>query len=364
MGISTRNLELDALRAGSILLVVFAHSRFSFVPGGFGVTTFFVISGFIITKLIVNEVTKYRDFSLWKFYARRFWKIAPPFVFIIVCPSIIAWKIQDIELIKFLSQILFFFNWIKISSGTEGVMLGTGVVWSLSIEEQFYLVVAILTWAARKNKYKNLSKYLLMVFTWAWFYSLSSRIYISFIDQSKNIYDDTGNLSRIYLGTDTRMSSICAGAILAILAPKLAHFINSNFQKRIFLCAVGISIPILLVISLLIRNNHFRDTFRYSMQELAICLLILIGPILGWTPLKLKKTLETRIVQMIGVSSYCIYLSHLILILVFQQLFSSPRKPNQFLLDLAFATTAISLGTALYLITDKPFETMRRKYRR
>jgi len=178
------------------------------------------------------------------------------------------------------------------------------------------------------------------------------------------MYDETGNLPRIYLGTDTRMSSICAGAMLAIIAPKLLLFINSKLRKKELLWGFLGVLSTLFIISLLIRNNHFRDTFRFSLQELATCLLILLGPILGWTPQSLRKAIQSRFVQLIGVSSYCIYLSHLMLILLFQKLFVSSQGSFHVLIDFAFASTTIVIGIILYWITDKPFEAMRLRFRR
>jgi peptidoglycan/LPS O-acetylase OafA/YrhL len=364
MRTSSRNVELDALRAGSVLLVVFAHSRFSFVPGGLGVTIFFVISGYIITKLILNEVTRNGDISLWKFYLRRFWKLAPPFLLIIVVPSILTWKVERIDLTKFLSQILFFFNWIKISSGSDGVMRGTSVVWSLSIEEQFYVVVALFACVARYIEYKTFSKYLLAVFLAAWVFSTTSRIYHSYIGQNNNIYDATGNLPRIYLGTDTRMSSICAGAILAIVSQNVHYSTNLKLAKNNWLYILSFVVSTMFIVSLTIRNPHFRDILRFSLQELATCLLITLGPILGWTPKILRRIIQLRLVQIIGRSSYCIYLSHLMLLLFFQTLTTDFEGPFLILIELVIAAITLFIGVLLYLTTDKPFERMRTRFRR
>jgi peptidoglycan/LPS O-acetylase OafA/YrhL len=361
--IKKRNTDLDALRALSVLLVVFAHSGFSLIPGGLGVTIFFVISGYIITKLILSEVERTGNFSIWKFYGRRFWKIAPPFVIIIIIPTLFTWKIQHISLERFLSQVFFLYNWVKLDTGSEGVLSGTGVVWSLSIEEQFYIVVALSTFFLCLRSFRNLSKYLLCIFASAWIFSTVMRVNFSYFGSYLDYHDDTGNLPRIYLGTDTRMSSICAGAVLAILARNSNLISYLRIKKKFLLPLAYIIILISFVLSLTIRTFHFRDTLRFTLQEISTCLLVTLGPILGWTSHYLKHLIQSRIIQLIGLASYCIYLSHLMVMLAVERHLSYSNGVSSEFIKIASSVLSILIGILLYLISDKPFEGMRLRFR-
>lgn len=364
MNPSKRNQALDALRAISVVLVVLAHSGFNLIPGGLGVTIFFVISGFIITKLIVSEIERTGDFKIGAFYLRRFWKIFPPFLFIVVLPSIITWQFNELSIKRIISQIFFYFNWDKIFNGSKGVLPGSQVVWSLSIEEQFYIVVAALTYGIVRTNIKRLKALLLGVFTFFWIISFMLRIYFSVISTIPQIHDETGNMARIYLGTDTRMSAICSGAMLALLAE------NNSFKRslthltfnRIFL--IGLTIPTLIFSSLVWRQENFRDTLRFSLQELATCLAILLLVVLGRIPKILKVFISLRIVQIIGVASYCIYLSHLILIIFILGQINQSNSESSWIFRISLTIIALTVGTVLYTIADRPFEKFRARSRR
>ena len=139
-----RYAHIDAMRAFAVLLVVFSHAGLSFVPGGSGVTIFFAISGFIITYLILRERDKTGGFDVAGFYIRRLLKIAPPLLLAIVLPTAIYWlRGGAVNLLDFLGQVFFFFN-LRYLDSEITVLPGTHVMWSLSIEEQFYLIFALI----------------------------------------------------------------------------------------------------------------------------------------------------------------------------------------------------------------------------
>ena len=361
---SKRNQSLDAMRAGSVMLVVLAHAGFKLIPGGLGVTIFFVISGFIITKLIIAEIERTGNFSIWNFYARRFWKIFPPLAAIILIPTLITWSTNQISLKQFASQVFFYYNWNKISHQTDGVLLGSGIVWSLSIEEQFYIVVAIITYFVSKRPGKNFRKKLLAIFLIAWTFSTMSRIYFSFISEIPKIYDETANIPRIYLGTDTRLSSICAGAILAIVSSneKLVAKALEFSSKRILL--LNFLIIFFYIFSLAWRQENFRDTFRFTLQELGTCFLIFVGPVLGRMSKELNTLIRLKFIQLVGLSSYCIYLSHLIIILLLRGKLNSSDTEQNILITVFLTMVCLVIGISIYYVADKPFDRFRMRFRR
>jgi peptidoglycan/LPS O-acetylase OafA/YrhL len=363
-----RNAQLDALRALSFLLVLIAHLGFQhIVPGGLGVTIFFGISGYIITALILKEHQDFGNVDLRLFYIRRFWKIAPPLFFLVVIPSLITWKFYSISLQKFLSQLFFFFNWNQIYHAPGKIFPPSGLVWSLSIEEQYYIGIAFFVMllqivTLRQNLFRQ---YLAFLMCTIWLLSTLSRMLIAIQDHPNFAYGDTGNLPRIYIGTDTRISSIACGALVAILASnehkrsKLIKFLTK--QSRLALTTA----ILFFLTSVLIRDQFFRDTFRYLIQEIAIVLILITGPVLNSWPKSLQFFSSNLIVQNIGRSSYSLYLSHAVVLLAINTIFSSVAlQINMYIWRALCATICILMGFAAHRCFDSPFESKRISARR
>ncbi len=363
-----RNTQLDALRAISILLVLIAHLGFQhIVPGGLGVTIFFGISGYIITALILKEHKDFGSVDLRLFYRRRFWKIAPPLFFLVVIPSLLTWKHFYISIEKFFSQLFFCFNWTQIYRAQGNVFPPSGVVWSLSIEEQFYVGIALIvvTFQVITSNSTLFRRIFTLLISTTWLLSTLSRILISIQGFPVSAFGGTGNLPRIYFGTDTRISSIASGALVAILASsehERSKFIKFLSKHSILTITVTIFI---FVTSLLIRDPFFRDTFRYTLQEVAISLLIITGPVLNSWPKLLQLACNNSIVQRIGKSSYSIYLSHMTVLLAINTLFGfAASQINLYIWAVVSGIICVLLGYAAHTCFDAPFESKRMSARR
>jgi peptidoglycan/LPS O-acetylase OafA/YrhL len=337
------------------------------VPGGLGVTIFFVISGYIITNLLLRENKLFGNVKVGLFYRRRFWKIFPPLFFLVLIPNVVLWKIYEVSLFKFVSLSFFFFNWAQISGDSRDFFPPSGVTWSLAIEEQFYIVIAILVFLFQKyfTKQDNLALFLTVVYSIVFVLSTFLRVIISFQKQLPGAYGETGNLPRIYNGTDTRMSSICAGALLAILFQNESaqRFLSNHLRDHKSMCFTAIFF--LLIFSLTVREIHFRDTFRYTFQELAICLLIASGPVLNLWPRFVQRVTSSSYVQLIGLSSYSLYLSHPIVILVMDNYFDAQSLHlNIYAWRIFGFLICVVLGVAAHKLFDSPFESKRQAARR
>ncbi|MBS1519714.1 MAG: acyltransferase [Bacteroidetes bacterium] len=149
--------SLDGFRAISIILIIVTHSRFSIgFPGvlndtvrhgAFGVTVFFVISGFLITTLLLNEYSKYNDISIKSFYIRRAFRILP--VFILYTLFVIIWQqFKDITIRSndIYHALTFTFNFAPIKHAWV-----LGHFWTLSVEEQFYIIWPTIFLIFRKH---------------------------------------------------------------------------------------------------------------------------------------------------------------------------------------------------------------------
>ncbi|MDP3961286.1 MAG: acyltransferase family protein [Pseudorhodobacter sp.] len=147
--------EIDGLRAIAVTAVILFHSRLITIPGGFvGVDIFFVLSGYLISALLLQEMEA-GTYSLRGFYQRRVRRIAPALVFVLAVTSILAWAVMIPSQLKaysttLLSVILFISNFVFGArkgyfqpSEEEAPLLHT---WSLAVEEQFYLLFPLLLW--------------------------------------------------------------------------------------------------------------------------------------------------------------------------------------------------------------------------
>jgi peptidoglycan/LPS O-acetylase OafA/YrhL len=134
--------SLDGLRAVSFTMVFLAHAGLRGLPGGFGVTVFFFLSGYLITTLLRVEMEDSGTISFKHFYLRRALRILPPFYIVLTVATGLTWLgllAGWLETMPVLAEALHFSNYWFASHGWTGTAMGTGVLWSLAVEEHFYL---------------------------------------------------------------------------------------------------------------------------------------------------------------------------------------------------------------------------------
>lgn len=210
--------ELDGIRAISILLVLLFHIDKNFIPGGFiGVDIFFVLSGFLISKIIVIGIQDH-TFSYNDFYKRRIKRILPPFYFMVlltITSSFFIFLPSDInQLLKSaISTLIFSSNYFFSggldyfsSNADEQPLLHT---WSLAVEEQFYFLFPILIYFLIRIKNRN-NLYLLLLCVFSF---LLAEI-LSNIDTTKSFS---------YFSLPTRMGELLIGTLCALTTIKLKH---------------------------------------------------------------------------------------------------------------------------------------------
>ncbi|WP_342659730.1 O-acetyltransferase OatA [Rhodococcus ruber] len=303
-----RFAHIDAMRAAAVILVVLAHGGLGdVIPGGSGVTVFFTISGFIITFLVLRERDKTSAFAIGPFYYRRVLKIVPPLLIAIVVPTLVYALWNPVDWRAFAGQLFFYYNWYKAAGGAE-VLPGTGVVWSLSIEEQFYIVFALLWLVFVRSRFWRPLLVATAVIAVAG--STSARILLAIGGSSS---------SRIYYGSDTRLDGIAWGVLVAVAYHSwVTDGERETKVTRLLASPVSlISALLLYLVSVAIRDDTFRDTARYSVQSLCAALVIVYGFMCGRGRVgKLfDRVVSNRFVALIGLASYSIYLVHLVLML-------------------------------------------------
>ncbi len=200
---------VDGLRAVAVLMVFVVHTYAEYMPGGWiGVDIFFVISGFLITGLLLREFELTGKVSVSQFYIRRIFRIFPALV---VCVTAVAlllpWTLHgpdDLAHLNVAAALLGFMNWIRALSPATGGSIGH--TWSLGIEEQFYLIwVVVIVLTPRKSTILVLAATGLVAMA-AWRAGLAY---------------SGASVARLYNGLDTHGDGLLVGAALAALPRKL-----------------------------------------------------------------------------------------------------------------------------------------------
>lgn len=335
--------SLDGLRAIAFLIVFVAHAQLvKGLPGGFGVTVFFFLSGYLITSLLREEARKTATISLKSFYLRRLLRIFPPcYVTVILVSALAAAGIvyNRESYASLISAFLYFSNYWNIL-GWGNLPAGLGVLWSLAVEEHYYLLFPLLYWwfirTAQSRKRQAAILVALSLGALAW------RFYRALVWHS--------SWENIYEGTDTRFDSILAGCVLAILAnPRLGDRVPWLMKHAAALAWAGTT---LILACFAYRNQLFRDTLRYTLLEIGLM------PIFFYLTLPnasfIARCLEWRVLRHLGQLSYSMYLIHHTLFHHFYH-----RYQPSVLLAAAILLLTIGYAQAMRTCVELPIQRLR-----
>lgn len=255
--------EIDGLRALAISTVILFHFGIESITGGFlGVDIFFVISGYLITSIIIKDLEKER-FTISDFYIRRIKRILPALIVVILTSYLIAFftlapgKVKDLsqELVAvatFSSNFYYLFTQNYFSStAEETIFLHT---WSLAVEEQFYIFFPLLLLFIR-TLYQRL-----IVISFLTITSLFNAIYFSFNNPSFNFYF-----------TPSRIWELMAGSLVAIHNPILA---NIDLKTRNLLSAIGLATIAVAVSVFVFTKETQHPSWPTIIPILAVCIVI------------------------------------------------------------------------------------------
>lgn len=349
MSKSARHIpSLDGLRAVSFLLVFAAHSGLEhFVPGGFGVTIFFFLSGFLITTLLRAEFEKNGVISIRHFWLRRTLRILPPFYLVLVSALLIGLAVDPPGTLSppaVTAQALQYTNYWIVGHGYEGQPAGTGVYWSLAVEEHFYIVFPWVYIALQKAKLsaRNQAAVLwglcLLVLAW--------RALLVFVYHAPMV--------RTYLASDTRVDSILFGCALAVWNNPVLDDVVLN-ERRWKYAYVPFA-ALLLVCCLLVRGDNFRETARYSLQGAALTIVFIAA--IRFDHWAMFSWLNSRVAVFIGLLSYSLYLLHLAVLLGVARALPAAGLLVQGALSLGLS---IFLAWLIYITVERPCARLRRK---
>jgi peptidoglycan/LPS O-acetylase OafA/YrhL len=346
--------SLDGIRAISVLIVVLGHSGLdALVPGGLGVTIFFFLSGYLISTLMLAENERTGKIDILKFYARRMFRLMPPlFVSLAIAYGLTyAGLLPGGITIKGLAaQLLYFANYYGLFFDPGNTIPdGTGVLWSLAVEEHFYifypLLIALLMRSALRPRTIGILLGIgcLVVLDW--------RIHLV---QSPDFFSD-----RTYYASDTRIDSIIYGCMLAVVMNPVRERPRTDTmslgQWAVLATAAGT-----LLLTLLYRNAVFRETIRYSLQGLALMPLFYFA--VRFSNNQLFRHLNSPWIITLGTYSYAIYLIHYVVIKMIST--NAPAIAAKFFILFPTALLiSIAYAAAIDRFVDRFFRQLRRKYR-
>lgn len=288
--------SLNGIRALAVSLVFFSHGgQGQLVPGGLGVTIFFVLSGFLITTLLRREYAAGGALDLRAFYLRRVLRLMPPLFIVAGIAGLLASAaLIDGEFsARGLVSVLFYFgNYHVIATDFGGVPAGLGVIWSLAVEEHYYLLYPPLMLVLLRGGNARLSAAIL------------AALCIAVLGWRCWLYLNGASEAHLTMATDTRADAILVGCVLAFLwSPDAAVTRRPVRDLGIAVACIG-----LLLGTLLYRDEAFRLTGRYTLQCLAIAPLILLA--ITYAAAGPVRWLNSRPLVYLGTISYTVYLSH------------------------------------------------------
>jgi peptidoglycan/LPS O-acetylase OafA/YrhL len=344
--------SLDGLRAVSVAIVMAAHAGFgAVVPGGYGVTVFFFLSGYLITTLLLAERAQNGTIDIAGFYVRRLLRLMPALlVTLTVAYVLVALRVigGGISWSGLAAQVFYFANYyfIFFDKAALGVPAGTVPLWSLAVEEHFYIVYPILF--ARIVRARTLAWLLagvcLAVLLW--------RIHLAGLPGFEPV--------RSYYASDTRIDGIIFGALLALVRNPLQQGRDSDSPIRSDYIVVVAALAI-TTFTFVYRDLFFRETFRYTMQGLALMPMFYFC--IRFHRSAGARWLNVPWITKIGQYSYAIYLIHFVAIEALAALVPTLSTwPVQMLVAASLVAAAFAAGIDTYV--DPLFKALRHKYRR
>ena len=362
---------LDGLRGLAVLAVVIYHFFGDILPGGYlGVDLFFVLSGFLITSLLVREYRVSQTISLKDFWIRRFRRILPAaLVTLFIVTALVTAIGGDIAVgirEQFLGTLFFVNNWTQIATSqsyfAENEVQVFAHYWSLAVEEQFYIIWPLLTLAMftfTQRRLHRAPRRVPMLVTVV--------LAVASVLGMWLLFTPGEDPTRVYYGTDTHAFGLLIGAFFSLLVtsthndPRVDSWASvGKFEARIaggigFLAFIGYAAQLLFM------GDDLAFTYRGGLALTSVLGVLMIWGVIRETgPLTL--IFRTKVMRWLGQRSFSLYLWHWPVIMILRELFNEDgRMQHEWILGLVALPIALLISEISYQHVENPFR--RRGYK-
>ena len=295
--------EIDALRAIAVMAVIIYHAKIYFLgnlllPGGFlGVDIFFVISGYLISSLILRELKENKTFSFKNFYERRARRILPALFTVVLVSIPFAWKyILPTSFIDYAKSILFtigfgsnfyFYFSGQLYGAESGLLKPLLHTWSLAIEEQFYIIFPVFLFII----YNYFRKNIILIICFIAFLSLVFSEYLTDANPSLNFY--------IFL---SRSWELLFGTLIVLLE----HVRKEKFLNDYSNIFILLGLLLIILSFFLFKDSNDHPTIKSIYPIIGVAIIIYFSS----ADVFMTKFLSNKIFVGIGLISYSLYLWH------------------------------------------------------
>ncbi|WP_170324030.1 acyltransferase family protein [Cryptosporangium phraense] len=324
---------MDGLRALAVTAVLVYHLGASWLPGGFlGVDLFFVLSGFLITTLLLDEWAARGRLDLGAFWLRRARRLLPPALLVVAAVMVVGWRTVDPSQLASLRSdglwtLFYGANWHLIGSGQSyfdafAAPSPLRHAWSLAIEEQFYLVWPLLLLVLVRVR-----RFLLPV--------IVGLIAVSAVLMA--VRYSAEDPSRAYYGTDTRVFELLIGAAAAVVRPRVG---------RVLTAVAGAGV--------LVAFASMQDEWVGFYRGGAVAFAVVAAVLVVGTVAHPNRVLTARPVVALGLISYGVYLWHWPVYCWLDDAWLPTTTPGLLAHGAAKIALTLALSVTSYFVVEKP----------
>lgn len=341
---------LDGIRAVAVIAIIIYHLNPQWLWGGFlGVDTFFVISGYLITSLLLTEYHNTGKIELTSFWLRRVKRLIPAVLFLVMGVLVLTLIFMPTEIQKVradsIAAIFYVSNWWYIMQNVDYFeqfsVQPLKHLWSLAIEEQFYLVfpIVLLSLLSFIRRLKSIRIIFLIL------------LVISMITMMV-LYVPNENVARVYFGTDTRIQTLLMGVLLALVWPPFQLKAKVNRKMRMMIDTAGVvGLAILFICFKFVSETNSILYYGGFFLISAVTLLVIASSVhpSGY----FAKFLGNKVFTFIGSRSYSLYLWHYpIIVLIHHQFVQGQIPPLVYVVEILLM---ILMAEFSYKFIEQPF---------